>query len=241
MKTDANFREKHGTVENAQKWIFENFKEKLSRIFSAELIKLRDYKAALAKSKRFKDVKGPLYDVDAGWNPGYRVFQQDLMSPIPFNPFEEVHPTADVKIGTALSTPLPGMNGFMPYTWLLEDGSRVSVNPINFEMERANAMFDLYKRSADLVSNMMLEYHNEKGWFAKLLSGTEKNADVAVFERKLVDQEGVEWRNWNTPYAKKKYGYQNEGSVLYRDTFERFYNRIKSGEVNETENTMTFQ
>ena len=79
--------------------------------------KLDSYIDAPNKSKRFRNVKGGLYDPVTGWNPGYRVLQSDLMSPIPMNPFEGIHDKADVKLGEP-SRGDESYIGIMPYTWI---------------------------------------------------------------------------------------------------------------------------
>ena len=103
---------------------------------------------SLSKSKRFKNVKGPLYDINTGWNPGYRVFQSDLMSPIPLTPFENIHDKADVAIGTVGGRSEDWI-GVMPFTWT-QHGATVSANPIKYELERAKRIrkiwMDLWKQ-----------------------------------------------------------------------------------------------
>ena len=89
---------------------------KLAKLSISEILKLDKYIEALSKSDRFKNVKGPLYDVEKGWNPGYRVFQSDLMSIIPLNPFEEIHKDRDVPIGKPADEEANSI-GYMPFTW----------------------------------------------------------------------------------------------------------------------------
>ena len=71
-----------------------------------ELSKLDAYIEQLSQSKRFQGVQGKLYDVVRGWNPGYRVFAKDLLSPIPQEPFEEIHHTnGQLKADVSFSEP----------------------------------------------------------------------------------------------------------------------------------------
>ena len=86
------------------------------KAISSQVKALDAYIAHLSQSKRFKGVKGPLYDPDKGWNPGYRVYASDLMSPIPLKPFEAIHPKADVPFGQPVEAEVNSI-GFMPFTW----------------------------------------------------------------------------------------------------------------------------
>ena len=96
----------------------------------------------LSKSTRFKNIKGVLYHPTNGWNPGYRIFASDLMSPIPHTPFEAIHQKADVPIGTPVEAEQNSI-GFMPFTWM-QDNARITVNPVGYELERAKALRKLY-------------------------------------------------------------------------------------------------
>lgn len=101
------------------------------------------YILQLSKSQRFKNVKGPLYDPNTGWNPGYRVYASDLRSIIPLKPFESIHKTADVYFGQPADAEADSI-GFMPFTWI-QDGTKISVHPINYELERAKGIRNLYE------------------------------------------------------------------------------------------------
>lgn len=106
-------------------------------------IKMLDqYIEQLSKSTRFKNVTGPLYHPDGGWNPGYRVFAKDLLSPIPLKPFEAIHDRADVPIGEPAEAETASI-GFMPFKWF-QDGVEIVANPIGYEIERAKAIRKLY-------------------------------------------------------------------------------------------------
>lgn len=43
------------------------------------------------QNTRFQNVKGVLYDINTGWNPGYAVHDYDLMTAIPLTPFGKMH------------------------------------------------------------------------------------------------------------------------------------------------------
>lgn len=113
----------------------------------------------LVQSPRFKGVKGPLYHPETGWNPGYRVFASDLMSPIPLEPFEAIHDKADVPFGTPVEAET-GSVGFMPFTWI-QNNARISVNPVGYEIERAKALKKLYKWVAEQAADTMFN----TAWF----------------------------------------------------------------------------
>ena len=97
---------------------------------------LDSYIGQLSKSTRFQNVKGPLYDINTGWNPGFRVLQGDLMSPIPLTPFESLHPKKDVAIGQSGGGTSEDWVGVMPFTWT-QHGAVVTAHPITYELERA--------------------------------------------------------------------------------------------------------
>ena len=71
----------------------EKIRQKMVEAIMPQINTLDNYILKLAKSPRFKNVKGPLYDPNTGWNPGYRVMASDLRSIIPLNPFEALHKT----------------------------------------------------------------------------------------------------------------------------------------------------
>lgn len=93
---------------------------------------LKEYRDKIRQRDRFRNVKGKVFDPMTGWNPGYRVMQQDLMSAIPTNPFEEIHSKADIPIGTPHPAELDG-TGFMPFKWTDFWGTTVFAHPIIFE------------------------------------------------------------------------------------------------------------
>ncbi len=85
---------------NASPEVLKGMRQKAERVrqtmvdaIMPQINTLDDYIMKLAKSPRFKNVKGPLYDPNTGWNPGYRVMAADLRSIIPLNPFEALHKT----------------------------------------------------------------------------------------------------------------------------------------------------
>ena len=100
----------------------------------------------LGSSPRFKNVKGPLYHPVTGWNVGYRVMSQDLMTPIPLEPYEEIHDKPDIPFGTPIAQNEEKTygKGWTPFTWINLGGARISVNPLNFEIARATAILKLY-------------------------------------------------------------------------------------------------
>ena len=108
-----------------------------------EMAKLDSYIAGLSKSKRFQNVKGPLYDPVAGWNPGYRVYAADLRSAIPLTPFEAIHAKPDINIGEPADEEADS-KGWMPFTWV-QNGIKHAVHPVNYEIARAKAIRKLYE------------------------------------------------------------------------------------------------
>ena len=142
---DANLRKKYRNNEDAYK---RDIRAKAVQKFltgkalGGQIKMLDQYIEQLSKSTRFKNVTGPLYHPDGGWNPGYRVFAKDLLSPIPLKPFEAIHDRADVPIGEPAEAETASI-GFMPFKWF-QDGVEIVANPIGYEIERAKAIRKLY-------------------------------------------------------------------------------------------------
>lgn len=120
-------------------------KNNLEPIVDARMAEARQYRQNLKKyhEKRFGSVKGPIYDPDKGWNPGYRVRQIDLMTAMSSNPFEAIHPRMDIPIGVPWPDPEVNSIGYMPFKWrFYTTGNQLwnapmVADPILFEMERA--------------------------------------------------------------------------------------------------------
>lgn len=74
------------------------------------------------------------------------------MSAIPLNPFEAIHSKMDVKIGESADEE-GETKGYMPFTWM-QDGVKISVHPINYEIARAKAIRKLYEYVADKASEI---------------------------------------------------------------------------------------
>jgi hypothetical protein len=111
----------------------------------------------LSSSSRFNNVKGPLYDVVTGWNPGYRVLSTDLLSVIPLEPFTTISGKRNIPIGR----PAPretDSTGFMPFKWIDSKGHENVVHPILYELQRAKAIRQIY--------NNMIAASVEPGWFS---------------------------------------------------------------------------
>ena len=63
------------------------------------------------------------------------MFAADLKSIIPLNPFEPLHAKPDIPFGQPADAEADSI-GFMPFTWF-QDGVKISVNPILYEINRA--------------------------------------------------------------------------------------------------------
>ena len=166
---------------------------KKERKFNEEINKLNQYIESLQKSNRFLDTKGPMFDPVSGWNPEYRVFQSDLMSPIPLNPFEEIHDKLDVEIGKPLMSEDANAKGYTPFTWW-QGNALVAANPVRFELQRAKAILRLYYEIAAQIN----VGQTEDEW------------------QKLLMESFKKWRQWNyvgseKPFIlKKKYDPEND-------------------------------
>ena len=179
--------------------------------------KLDSYIDALNKSKRFRNVRGGLYDPVTGWNPGYRVFQSDLMSPIPMNPFEGIHDKADVKLGEP-SRGDESYIGIMPYTWI-QNGVQVSAHPLKYELARALAIRKIWSNLWDDV-----QYLGRLKQSAFIC-----NKDVSDIFPKY----DKEWRK--TSYVTQG-GFGND--IVYGDRFVKFLEKFRAGEIDHKQNNM---
>ena len=179
--------------------------------------KLDSYIDALNKSKRFRNVRGGLYDPITGWNPGYRVFQSDLMSPIPMNPFEGIHDKADVKLGEP-SRGDESYIGIMPYTWI-QNGVQVSAHPLKYELARALTIRKIWSNLWDDV-----QYLGRLKQSAFIC-----NKDVSDIFPKY----DKEWRK--TSYVTQG-GFGND--IVYGDRFVKFLEKFRAGEIDHKQNNM---
>ena len=100
------------------------------------------------RQKRYLNVRPtPLYDVETGWNPVYRITADDLKTSLPFNPLEEMHQKEDIAFGTPVG-PETESKGYMPFTWI-QNGARVTIDPWAFKWWRAYAIRN------DIIKNIM--------------------------------------------------------------------------------------
>ena len=178
---------------------------------------LDSYILQLSKSQRFKNVKGPLYDPNTGWNRGYRVMASDLRSIIPLKPFEALHKTADVYFGKPADAEVDSI-GFMPFTWI-QDGAKISVHPINYELARAKAIREIYNRYL-------------KGWDGySIWSGK----PLAIDTKELAGY----WTEWNSALVSHKIGgYDKEDDVLFKERFGKFLKKLRAGQIQGKDNSL---
>ena len=208
----ANGRDEQGrTWEVAYREIKEKARrETIGKTITPQILAIDNYIGQLSKSQRFKNVKGPLYDPNTGWNPGYRVYASDLRSIIPLNPFESVHQKPDIYFGKPAEAEVDSI-GFMPFTWI-QDGVKMAVHPINYEIARARGIRMIYQQMLN-----MLEY----GW----------KPDLKKF--------AGYWVEWNKALVKHSFGeYENEDNVLFKDRFVKFIKKLREGKVQGKDNTL---
>ena len=175
------------------------------------------YIAALGKSRRFQNVKGPLYDPVNGWNPGYRVLSSDLRSPIPKTPFEAIHKFPDVYMGQPAEAETTSI-GYMPFAWM-QDGVKIFVHPVQYELARARAIREIYRR--------MMEDAGKPGFW----SGNAKGPDMKKY--------GKYWVEWNkATTGHSVMDYDKPRDVLFKDRFIRFLNEFRKGRINKDNNSI---
>lgn len=169
----------------------------------------------LSNSPRFKNVRGPLYDPEQGWNPGYRVLASDLLTVIPAKPFSSIHLKRDLTIPYAnVRGPETNSIGFLPFGWV-QRGVPISVNPIGYELQRAIAIRKIYTR--------IIEQTRTAGWFSD-----NDDEDLMRYFKKYT----AAWNEWN--YATKSHkieDYPNKQDVVYEDFFGRFLNKLRAGKI----------
>ena len=176
---------------------------------------LDKYIIQLSKSQRFKNVKGPLYDPNTGWNPGYRVYASDLRSIIPLRPFEALHKTADVYFGNPADAEADSI-GFMPFTWM-QDGVKLSVHPINYELERAKGIRKIYEALMTRLGRSGVQ-----AW------GAEQGL-------KIIKSYTEDWLAWNRALTAK---YEKPDDVLFKDRFGRFLKKLRAGKIQGKDNNL---
>ena len=210
MKQDAQFKE------NLKNTI-------INESLIPEIRKIDAYIAQLAKSTRFKNVTGPLYDVATGWNPGYTVKQSDLMTPIPLEPFEEIHSKLDIPFGTP-DDEGEDYKGIMPFTWF-QDGVRISVHPINYEIARAKAIRKIYEWAIEeLVDSSIWD---------------DVHIDLKNFKEKTLVEGMGYWDQWNRAVGEHDIGdYENPDTVLFQDKFGKFLSQMKQGKITAKDNNI---
>ena len=108
--------------------------------------------------------------------------------------------------------------GFMPFTWI-QDGAKISVHPINYEIARAKAIRQIYA--------MYL-----KGWDGySIWTGK----PLAIDTKKLSQY----WTEWNSALVSHKIGgYDNEDEVLFKDRFAKFLKKLRSGQIQGKDNNL---
>ena len=174
-------------------------------------------------------MKGYLYDPENGWNPGYRVVASDLRSIIPLTPFERLHKKADVFFGQTAGPDSNSM-GYVPFTWI-QNGVRVCVNPILYELARARAIRRLY-------SFLHGGFVNSNEWLNTMYKDP---MDVLKSCNK-------DWLEWN--FAMKSHNHMEYGTgdnsdikpddVLLKDYFVRFLQKYRDGKINIKQNNLEF-
>lgn len=176
---------------------------------------LDKYIIQLSKSQRFKNVKGPLYDPNTGWNPGYRVYASDLRSIIPLKPFESLHKTADVYFGNPADAEADSI-GFMPFTWM-QDGVKLSVHPLNYELERAKGIRKIYEKLMTRLGRAGVQ-----AW------GAEQGL-------KIIKSYTEDWLAWNRALTAK---YEKPNDVLFKDRFGKFLKKLRAGKIQGKDNNL---
>lgn len=92
-------------------------------------------------SQRFGNVKGPLYDPETGWNPAYRIREDDLVTYLPTGIFEPLSNTP-FRLGVPSNEKFKNTIGYVPFSWYPikadgKQGEKNYVDPILFEIQRA--------------------------------------------------------------------------------------------------------
>lgn len=197
----------------------EKSKQICERIITPQVNMIDNYIKQLEKSTRFQNVKGTLYDVQYGWNPGYRVQPNDLLTPIPLTPFEPVHNKNDIQFG---DPPVKSeeYKGYLPFGWR-QDGQMISANPILFELQRAYRIRNIW---ADMAEDIIDEHGR---WFTKWDSSQENIVD------EIFPKYAEKWRDANSVVLG-----DYDDDVYYGDKFVNFFNKLMSGKIDEKDNNM---
>ena len=199
-----------------------------------QIQKIDAYVDSLRRENRFNGVRGPLYDVQKGWNRGYRVLQSDLNTPIPLTPFEGVHDKSDISFGKPSSGD-ESYIGVMPFTWL-QNGVQISANPVQFEIERALRIRNIWGRMLNQFTSSMASYTNQYGGGYPYMVPNDVYKDPDKYiKTNLFPSYEKEWRRAN--YVVEG-GYAD--GVYYKDKFSKFLEKFRNGEIeNEQNNIVT--
>lgn len=196
--------------------------EVVAESLKLEIDKLDKWIEALKGNKRFQNVKGPLYDVEKGWNPGYRVYAKDLMSPIPLTPFEEIHAKPDVPFGEPADAERES-KGFKPFTWY-QKGAKISVHPINYEMARAMGIRKIY----EWTIKELLDPH----WYSR------GGIDIEDFQKNTLPDAMNWWEGWNYATVDHEFEELDTDTYLFQSKFDKFYNMLKEGKIDGKNNSL---
>ena len=153
----------------------------------------------------------------------------DLRSIIPMTPFEALHHKADVYFGRPVEADVDP-KGFMPFTWI-QNGARVSVHPILYELARARAVREIYRR--------MIEADYSTA--TKIITNSKDLMDI-------FKEHGEAWREWNNALVSHDVADFGSGpnrdikadDVLFKDYFTRFMKKYRAGKVGLSENNLVF-
>ena len=116
--------------------------------------------------------------------------------------------------------------GFMPFTWM-QDGVKISVHPINYELARAKGIREIYENMLKSLTRMKVsdpngadpsfvhEYLNDPTWITK----AHANA----------------WIRWNRALTAK---YEKPDNVLFKDRFGRFLKKLRAGKIQGKDNNL---
>ena len=115
--------------------------------------------------------------------------------------------------------------GFMPFTWM-QDGAKISVHPILYELERAKGIRKLYE---NLMRGLGFAATNPYGGYPNAYGRYPTDPTQLI---KLYSQT---WNSWNRALTAN---YEKPDDVLFKDRFGRLLKKLRAGKIQGKDNNL---
>ena len=189
--------------------VMSSVKRNLKPVVEARIKQLTEYLKNLKKlhENRFEKVKGPLYDIDRGWNPAYRLNVFDLLSAMPMNPFLPLHGKMDLTKGVPYGQEETLSKGYMPFKWWFytadgkKFGTPIVADPIKHEMARAEQRIRWLNDMLQHLGTRTVYASDQMGWVNRFgrrlnafwIEGSDPNKNANVLLKNITQAWFNEW------------------------------------------------